>query len=184
MALVSPPRSTEDGVLKALKGHVLRQVELIGHCRWKRVPTGRECAVLSIGPKQPVVGASLDSPRADQSSESGSGGHPHAVKLRVPYRLGPRQHTAAVEQRLGRIPSAAGARRAVPGSSGVEDRVPDDSAASGRGRAHPRRIWAFKAKVRPGYVAQPELGLRPNPSLDVVRWLARAPGVRLGALLG
>lgn len=43
---------------------------------------------------------------------------------------------------------------------------------------------AFKAKVTPGYVAQLELGLRKNPSLDVVRRLARALGVRLSELLG
>jgi transcriptional regulator with XRE-family HTH domain len=43
---------------------------------------------------------------------------------------------------------------------------------------------AFKAKVTPGYVAQLELGLRKNPSLDVVRRLARALGVRLAELLG
>jgi transcriptional regulator with XRE-family HTH domain len=43
---------------------------------------------------------------------------------------------------------------------------------------------AFKAKVTQGYVAQLELGIRKNPSLDVVRRLARALGVRLGELLG
>jgi transcriptional regulator with XRE-family HTH domain len=43
---------------------------------------------------------------------------------------------------------------------------------------------AFKAKVTPGYVAQLELGIRRNPSLDVVRRLARALGVRLAELLG
>jgi len=43
---------------------------------------------------------------------------------------------------------------------------------------------AFKAKVTLGYVAQLELGLRKNPSLDVVRRLARALGVRLTELLG
>ena len=43
---------------------------------------------------------------------------------------------------------------------------------------------AFKARVTPGYVAQLELGIRKNPSLDVVRRLARALGVRLGELLG
>ena len=43
---------------------------------------------------------------------------------------------------------------------------------------------AFKAKVTPGYVAQLELGIRKNPSLDVVLRLARALGVRLGELLG
>ena len=43
---------------------------------------------------------------------------------------------------------------------------------------------AFKAKVTPGYVAQLELGIRKNPSLDVVRRLARALEVRLGELLG
>ncbi len=43
---------------------------------------------------------------------------------------------------------------------------------------------AFRAKVNPGHVAQLELGLRKNPSLDVVRRLARALGVRLSELLG
>ena len=43
---------------------------------------------------------------------------------------------------------------------------------------------AFKAKVTPGYVAQLELGIRKNPSLDVVRRLAHALGVRLAELLG
>jgi len=43
---------------------------------------------------------------------------------------------------------------------------------------------AFKAKVTPDYGAQLELGLRKNPSLDVVRRLARALGVRLAELLG
>jgi XRE family transcriptional regulator, master regulator for biofilm formation len=42
---------------------------------------------------------------------------------------------------------------------------------------------AFKARVTPGYVAQLELGIRKNPSLDVVRRLARALGVRLAELL-
>ena len=42
---------------------------------------------------------------------------------------------------------------------------------------------AFKAKVTPGYVAQLELGLRTNPSLDVVRRLARALGVPLARFL-
>jgi XRE family transcriptional regulator of biofilm formation len=43
---------------------------------------------------------------------------------------------------------------------------------------------AFKARVTPGYVAQLELGLRKNPSLDVVRRLARALRVPLVELLG
>jgi transcriptional regulator with XRE-family HTH domain len=43
---------------------------------------------------------------------------------------------------------------------------------------------AFKAKVTPGYVAQLELGMRTNPSLDVVRRLARALKVPLRELLG
>jgi len=47
-----------------------------------------------------------------------------------------------------------------------------------------REELAFKAKVTPGYVAQLELGLRTNPSLDVVRRLARALGVPLRELLG
>jgi transcriptional regulator with XRE-family HTH domain len=42
---------------------------------------------------------------------------------------------------------------------------------------------AFKARVTPGYVAQLELGMRKNPSLDVVRRLARALKVPLGELL-
>jgi XRE family transcriptional regulator of biofilm formation len=42
---------------------------------------------------------------------------------------------------------------------------------------------AFKARVTPGYVAQLELGLRKNPSLDVVRRLARALKVPLAQLL-
>jgi transcriptional regulator with XRE-family HTH domain len=42
---------------------------------------------------------------------------------------------------------------------------------------------AFKARVTPGYVAQLELGLRKNPSLDVVRRLARALKVPLAELL-
>jgi XRE family transcriptional regulator of biofilm formation len=42
---------------------------------------------------------------------------------------------------------------------------------------------AFKARVTPGYVAQLELGLRKNPSLDVVRRLAQALKVPLAELL-
>jgi XRE family transcriptional regulator of biofilm formation len=42
---------------------------------------------------------------------------------------------------------------------------------------------AFKARVTPGYVAQLELGMRKNPSLDVVRRLARALKVPLAKLL-
>jgi transcriptional regulator with XRE-family HTH domain len=42
---------------------------------------------------------------------------------------------------------------------------------------------AFKAKVTADYVAQLELGLRSNPSLDVVRRLARALKVPLKELL-
>lgn len=42
---------------------------------------------------------------------------------------------------------------------------------------------AFKARATPGYVAQLELGLRKNPSLDVVRRLARALKVPLAELL-
>ena len=43
---------------------------------------------------------------------------------------------------------------------------------------------AIKAKVTPGYVAQLELGMRKNPSLDVLRRLARALRVPLNELLG
>ena len=42
---------------------------------------------------------------------------------------------------------------------------------------------ARRAKNTSGYVAQLELGLRTNPSLDVVRRLARALGVPLKDLL-
>ncbi len=42
---------------------------------------------------------------------------------------------------------------------------------------------ARKARVTPGYVAQLELGMRKNPSLDVVRRLARALRVPLAELL-
>jgi XRE family transcriptional regulator of biofilm formation len=40
-----------------------------------------------------------------------------------------------------------------------------------------QRDLARKAKVTPGYIAQLEVGLRKNPSLDVLRRLAKALGV-------
>jgi transcriptional regulator with XRE-family HTH domain len=43
---------------------------------------------------------------------------------------------------------------------------------------------ALKAKITPAYVALIELGQRTNPSLDVVRRLARALRVPLKDLLG
>ena len=46
-----------------------------------------------------------------------------------------------------------------------------------------QRDLARKAKVTPGYVAQLETGLRKNPSLPVLRRLARALDVPLVALL-
>jgi transcriptional regulator with XRE-family HTH domain len=42
---------------------------------------------------------------------------------------------------------------------------------------------ARKAKVTPFYISQLETGLRKNPSLPVLRRLARALGVSVGELL-
>ena len=46
-----------------------------------------------------------------------------------------------------------------------------------------QRDLAAKAKVTPGYIAQIEMGLRKNPSLPVLRRLARSLGVDAGELL-
>jgi XRE family transcriptional regulator, master regulator for biofilm formation len=46
-----------------------------------------------------------------------------------------------------------------------------------------QRDLARKAKVTPGYVAQLETGLRKNPSIFVLRKLAKALGVPVTALL-
>ena len=46
-----------------------------------------------------------------------------------------------------------------------------------------QRELAAKAEVTPGYLALLELGKRKNPSLDVVKRLARALGVPVTALL-
>lgn len=46
-----------------------------------------------------------------------------------------------------------------------------------------QRELARKAKVTPGYVAQLETGLRKNPSIFVLRKLAKALGVPVTALL-
>ena len=46
-----------------------------------------------------------------------------------------------------------------------------------------QRDLAAKAKVTPGYVAQIEMGMKKNPSLDVLKRLARALGVPVARLL-
>jgi len=46
-----------------------------------------------------------------------------------------------------------------------------------------QRDLAKKAEVTPGYIAQLELGQKKNPSLPVLRRLARALGVEVGELL-
>jgi transcriptional regulator with XRE-family HTH domain len=50
-------------------------------------------------------------------------------------------------------------------------------------RGMTQRALAKKAQVTPGYIAQLETGLKKNPSLPVLRRLAKALGVRPGALL-
>jgi len=51
------------------------------------------------------------------------------------------------------------------------------------GQGMTQRDLARKAKVTPGYVAQLETGLRKNPSLPVLRRLAKALGVKVTELL-
>ena len=46
-----------------------------------------------------------------------------------------------------------------------------------------QRDLAAKVKVTPGYIAQLETGHAKNPSLDVLKRLARALGVPVGELL-
>ncbi len=46
-----------------------------------------------------------------------------------------------------------------------------------------QRDLAKRAKVTPGYVAQLEMGVRRNPSLAILRRLARALGVPVTELL-
>jgi XRE family transcriptional regulator of biofilm formation len=46
-----------------------------------------------------------------------------------------------------------------------------------------QRDLAAKAKVTPGYIAQLEMGLKKNPSLDVLQRLAKALGVKVGRLV-
>ncbi len=46
-----------------------------------------------------------------------------------------------------------------------------------------QRDLAAAAKVTPGYIGQLEMGLRKNPSLDVLKRLARALGVPVTELL-
>lgn len=52
-----------------------------------------------------------------------------------------------------------------------------------RERGLTRDELAKKARVTPFYILQLELGLRENPSLPVVRRLAKALGVSAGELL-
>lgn len=46
-----------------------------------------------------------------------------------------------------------------------------------------QRDLAAKAKVTPGYIAQLEMGSKKNPSLDVLKKLAKALGVPVTELL-
>lgn len=46
-----------------------------------------------------------------------------------------------------------------------------------------QRDLAEKARITPGYLAQLELGLRENPSLEVLKRLAKALGVPVTELL-
>jgi transcriptional regulator with XRE-family HTH domain len=46
-----------------------------------------------------------------------------------------------------------------------------------------QRDLAAKAKVTPGYIAQIELGMKKNPSLDVLKRLAKALGLPVTELL-
>jgi XRE family transcriptional regulator of biofilm formation len=46
-----------------------------------------------------------------------------------------------------------------------------------------QRDLAKVAKVTPGYVAQLEMGVRKNPSLEILKRLAKALGVPVTALL-
>ena len=46
-----------------------------------------------------------------------------------------------------------------------------------------QRDLAAKSKVTPGYIAQIELGMKKNPSLDVLKRLAKALGVPVTELL-
>jgi XRE family transcriptional regulator of biofilm formation len=46
-----------------------------------------------------------------------------------------------------------------------------------------QRDLAKQAKVTPGYVAQLEMGVRKNPSLDTLKRLAKALGVPVAKLL-
>jgi transcriptional regulator with XRE-family HTH domain len=51
-------------------------------------------------------------------------------------------------------------------------------------RGMTQRTLAKRAQVTPGYIAQLETGLKRNPSLPVLRRLAKALGVPVAALLG
>jgi transcriptional regulator with XRE-family HTH domain len=51
-------------------------------------------------------------------------------------------------------------------------------------RGMTQRALAKRARVTPGYVAQLETGLKKNPSLPVLRRLAKALGVPMAKLLG
>jgi len=47
-----------------------------------------------------------------------------------------------------------------------------------------QRDLAHEAQVTPGYIAQLEMGIRKNPSLKVLKKLAKALGVPVTDLLG
>jgi transcriptional regulator with XRE-family HTH domain len=47
-----------------------------------------------------------------------------------------------------------------------------------------QRDLAREAQVTPGYIAQLEMGIRKNPSLEVLKKLAEALGVPVTELLG
>jgi transcriptional regulator with XRE-family HTH domain len=51
------------------------------------------------------------------------------------------------------------------------------------GKGFTQRDLAAKAKVTPGYIAQLEMGLKKNPSLPVLKRLAKALGVPVTELL-
>jgi transcriptional regulator with XRE-family HTH domain len=46
-----------------------------------------------------------------------------------------------------------------------------------------QRDLARKARVTPGYVAQLEMGVRRNPTLEILKRLAKALGVPVGELI-
>ena len=51
------------------------------------------------------------------------------------------------------------------------------------GNGWTQRDLAKQAKITPGYIAQLEMGVRKNPSLETLKRLAKALGVPVTALL-